>query len=102
MAVGYYQYNPGLAHGAQLRSFLQALELVNDAPKIQANMAQMIDGDGSDPAQFNVVTAQFGFPDNATAKAAWAELNSCIAKLQTDAQVTSVHAAIAQLIAKFR
>ena len=64
-------------------------------------LARMLNGDGTDVSHFNYMTLQCGFPDNATAKAAWDELNSLNAKLTTDANVTAVNAAILQIKAKF-
>lgn len=65
-------------------------------------MQVMIDGDGSSATHFTEVTARFGFTDNATAKAGWDELNSALFKLTTDAQVSSVQAAMLQLFSKLR
>lgn len=103
MAVGHISYNTGTQHGAMLRNGLTLLEdgldRLND---LKATMQLMIDGDGSDALHFAYMQEKFGFADNASAKAAWDELNSLLAKLNTDAQVSSVNAALLQAFAKFR
>ena len=39
--------------------------------ELMAMMAQMLDGDGSQDAHFATITTRFGFPDTATAHAAY-------------------------------
>lgn len=103
MAKTNIYFNDQTNHGRILRRGLNTLEegfeSLND---VLANMPHMIDGDGSDAAHFTEVTSRYGFADNATAKAAWDELNSLMAKLNTDNSVTSVNAAMLQAFAKMR
>ncbi len=103
MALDHISYNIGTQHGAMLRNGLTLLEdgldRLND---LLATMARMIDGDGSDAMHFAYMQEKFGFASNAAAKSAWDELNSLLAKLNTDSQVTSVNAALLQAFAKFR
>jgi hypothetical protein len=65
-------------------------------------MTQMLDGDGSAITHFNAHVAAYGFSDTTNAKAAYEELNALLAKLDTDASVSSVKTAIAQALARFR
>lgn len=44
---------------------------------------------------------KYGFPDTATAQAAYDELNSLQAKLNTNASITDMNAAMLQAFAKF-
>ncbi len=103
MAFTHVQFSATSTHGPLLRAALNNFEtgyrsLINLLPTI----VTMIDGDGSDPTHFVEVTARFGFQSDAQSKAAWDELNSVMAKLTTDADVTFVKAAIEQALAKFR
>lgn len=97
-------FNDQIPHGRLLRQYYNGLDAVNDlGPKILLLVPTMcLNGDASDAANFTEVTARFGFPDNATAKAAFDEFQSVNFKLTTDASVDSVHAAIAQFLAKLR
>lgn len=103
MAVGHITFDSRTAHGGQLKDavtdFNSGLDALNE---LFATMTQMKDGDGSQASHFDYAVAKFGFPDNIAAKAAYDELNSVLAKLNTDASVSSVSSAINQLIAKFR
>lgn len=103
MAVSHLYFNETTAHGRQFRAHLiqteQGYEGLNDDLAV---MARMIDGDGSSADHFTYMTAKYGFPDNATAKAAWDELNSLMGKLNTDGSVTFVNAALLQVFSKFR
>lgn len=103
MAVGHIGFNPASSHGGPLKdaitSFNDGLDQLNE---LFATMTQMKDGDGSQASHFDYAVAKFGFTDNVAAKAAYDELNSVLAKLNTDASVSNVNAAINQMIAKFR
>lgn len=69
--------------------------------ELMAMMAQMLDGDGSQDAHFATITTRFGFPDTATAHAAYSELLSCYSKTSGDGSVSSVRAARDQFVARF-
>lgn len=103
MATANLYFSTELAGGKLLRSgltsFENGFETLND---VLANMAHMIDGDGSSAAHFTEVMGRYGFDTTTTAKAAYDELASLLAKLNTDASVTSVNAAILQLLSKMR
>lgn len=73
-----------------------------DLNAIFATMGLMIDGDGSSADHFGYIKDKFGFDDNAGAKAGYEELASCLEKLNTDSSVSSVNAAILQVLNKFR
>lgn len=98
MAVAHIQYDPNLRHGQQLRGAMlslgSALDLVNE---LFAVMNQMRDGGSVTVYLQN----KFGFPDVATAQAAYDEINSLQLKLNSDASVTNVHTAIIQAVSKF-
>jgi hypothetical protein len=103
MAVAHINFNSGTQHGALLRSGLQRLEdAFHDLNELKSTMALMIDGDGSQAAHFPYMTQKFSFDNDAGAKAAWEELNSLLFKLNTDASVSSVNAALLQAFNKFR
>lgn len=102
MAVGHISFtNTQLGGQLQqaLHEFNSGLDALNE---LFATMTQMKDGDGSQASHFTYAVSKFGFPDTTAAKAAYDELGSVLAKLNTDASVSNVHAAIGQLIAKFR
>lgn len=103
MAFTHFQIGAASTHGPQLRSILSQLENGRSGLfQIIATMNTMIDGDGSLAAMFPEVTARFGFQSDAQSKAAWDELNSLQSKLNTDASVSSVAAAMVQAFNKFR
>ena len=96
-------FNDQLPHGRLLRSGLLGLE--NGKASMNAvlgSMATMITGDGSSSAHFPEVTTRFGFTSDANSKAAWDELQSLMAKLNTDGSVTAVDAAMKQAANKMR
>lgn len=91
------------SHAGFLRNSLSQLELGREGlSKLVAAMGLMLNGDGSLPAHFDEIVIRFGFPSTTIAKAAWDELNAANFKLQTDASVTAVKAALDQLFTKFR
>ena len=103
MATGSYPFNDQLPAGRLLRQALNGAESLLDVGNdLLLAVPQMLDGDGSSVAHFSEVTARFGFADNTKAKAAWEEFQSFMAKVNTDAQVTNVNAALKQALAKFR
>lgn len=103
MAVSHIAYSAGTQHGALLHSALGGLEAkFDDLNDIHASMALMIDGDGSQAAHFAYMTTKFGFSSDAVAKAAYEELSSLLFKLNTNASVTDVNAALLQAFNKFR
>lgn len=104
MAVAHLNFISSTTHGRLLResldSFERGLDGLND---VVGAMQLMIDGDGSSASHFLTLAARFGFENTgADAKAAWEELNSLLFKLNTDAQVSEVSAAIRQVLNKFR
>lgn len=62
------------------RTDARALQMIREGRELlKTNLAikaTMIDGDGSDAAQFTRLTSEQGFESNALAKASWDELNS--------------------------
>lgn len=103
MAVSHIGVNENTTYGRLLRDMLSMLEDGHDRlNELIAAMALMIDGDGSQAAHFTYITTKFGYASDAISKSAWEELNSLASKFNTDASVSSVKAAIAQALAKFR
>lgn len=114
MAISHLQFGNSTTAASNLRSGLQQLESGRETLiKVLAQMATMLSGDGSSIAHFDEVVIRFGVNDYATgqavtdaqrtvAKGLWDELNSCMAKLTTDASVSNVQAAILQLMNKTR
>jgi tetrahydromethanopterin S-methyltransferase subunit H len=104
MAITHISFNDQTNHGRQLRAHLNKLEeAVEGLDDLVKTMALMLDGDGTQSAHFtSYIITKFGFPDAATAKACWDELNSVSFKLQTNASVSDVNAAIKQVVNKHR
>jgi hypothetical protein len=108
MPLDHIDFDRTTRHGSLLQSALNQLqngrETLND---ILAGMGHMIDSDGSQDAHYSTMAAKFGFPSlqapsGAVARAAWNELNSMASKINTDASVSFVQAALLQAFAKFR
>lgn len=103
MAFTKIHFNGGLQHGQLLRSTLTSLENGHDGLNdIMAALALMIDGDGSSATHFEEVMTRMGTTSTANAKALYDELASLQFKLNTNASVTDVLAALNQAFAKFR
>lgn len=103
MAVNHIAFNDQTNHGRILRRALQHVEEgLKELNDLLATMQQMIDGDGSQAAHFTYATEKFGFGSDAITKAAWDELNSLASKLNTNANVSDVNAALLQAFNKFR
>jgi hypothetical protein len=103
MAVAHILYDKNSHYGAMFRTAIISLEKgYEDLNDLLATLATMLDGDGTQAAHFDYITARFGFESNVLAKAAWDELNSVMFKLNTDASVSSVNAALRQFFNKFR
>lgn len=101
MAFSHIYFADQVGYGLDLRRCLDHLKQGHDdLPMLLSVMATMIDGDGSQAAQFAEMTVRFGFPDNGAAKAAYDELNSLQGKFNTNASVANVQAALAQAFAK--
>lgn len=101
--ANFYNYNAtGSTHGRFLQ---RVVGTVSDGDhwfrELMALMAQMLDGDGSQDAHYATITTRFGFPDTATAHAAYSELQSCYGKISGDSSVSSVRAARDQFVARF-
>ena len=104
MAFNHITFNDQTAHGRLLRRMLnQAEESDREHAYVRDVMIQMCEGgDASDAANFAEVTARFGFPSNAKAKAAFDELDSAYSKTSGNGSVSNVRAARDQLYAKLR
>lgn len=90
-------------HGSMLRNLLNQLEFGRDTLfDMVATMQLMLEGDGTQDAHYSYMTTKFGFPDVATAHTAYNELVALQAKLNTNASVTNVLAAMDQAFNKFR
>lgn len=103
MAVGHLKFDDQTQHGRILRRFLNAVEETLDlGADLLAAFAQMIDGDGSQAAHFTYLTARLGTPSDAVTKSLWEELQSAYSKVSGDGSVSSVNAALKQVVAKLR
>lgn len=106
MAFQHLGYNHSSPYGNQLSYLLVNFEAsfngLTNSNGLIGTMALMIDGDGSQDAHYAEIKTQFGFATDAAARAAFNELLSVQGKLNTDASVSSVHAAITQALNKFR
>src|SRR5262245_54744953 len=99
MAIGHISYDKNSVEGQLLANTLAHLEQGLDGLKhVRDTMIQMRDGSTST----TYIVGKFGFPDTAAADAAFAEIDSAVGKLTTDAQVTNVATALKQLQDKFR
>lgn len=105
MAITHIKYGAaGATHSTLISVAKNRLEEGKGAlADLIATMALMINGDGTQEAHFTAyVIDAFGFPDAATAKAAWDELNSVHGKISGDGSVSFVNAALNQFFNKFR
>jgi hypothetical protein len=103
MAFTKIHFNDGLSHGRLLRSAINHLEDGRDGlNQLIAATQLMIDGDGSQITHFDEVMTRYGFPSTTVAKAAWEELLAVQTKINTNASVSNVLAALDQAFAKFR
>lgn len=102
MADNHYVFNRTLPAGFRLGVAFDALDSAKRLIAERETMTQMLDGDGSNVAHFNAHVAAYGFTDTTNAKAAYEELGALIGKIDTDASVSNVKAAIAQALARFR
>ena|SRR5690349_14273228 len=106
MAVTHIGFNANARTAARdrLRTLLANLEnglqqLINET----GAMGTMVGpGDGSADVDYATVASQYGIESNASARAAFNELLSVLGKLNTDASVSNVHAALLQAFNKFR
>lgn len=102
MAVSHISFNSNSEYGMQLRQALGFLERgKNEINDLLGVMATMIDGDGSQPAHYAYFVSRFGFSSNEDAQAAWNELQALMFKLNTEAGVDHVNAAMTQAFSKF-
>jgi len=103
MAFPKIHFSDSLPHARLVRDGLRHLETghdqLNDAV---AALELMIDGDPSEAASYEELMTRLGTTSTANAKALYDELASLRAKLNTNAEVTNVLAAINQAFAKLR
>jgi hypothetical protein len=102
MAVNHILFSTSTQFGAALSSAVKRFETsFGNLNELHATLALMIDGDGSDAAHFAYMATALG-STNAAAKAAYDELSSFLFKLNTNASVTDVNAALRQVANKLR
>lgn len=103
MADNHYVFDRTLPAGFRLGKACDALESMRQGLIDEHDtMIQMLSGVDTDPASYAAHVAAYGFTDTDNAKAAFLELGALVGKLDTDASVSSVKAAIAQALARFR
>lgn len=101
MPVGHITFDAFTPHGKLLRDNITKLQdSIDKLNDLRESMIQMIDGDGSQAAHFDYFIGKFGFLTNEDAKACFEELASMLFKLNTDAQVSNVQAALNQFFAR--
>jgi hypothetical protein len=101
----HYGFNRNIPAGFRLGRAHEGLDLAMVGLVAERDaMVQMRDGADcpSDSACYAAVTAAYGFSSNTEARGAFLELDSLVAKLTTDASVSSVNAAIKQFLARLR
>lgn len=100
MAIGHITYDRSSVEGQKLASALTSLEQgVAGIRQMRDAMIQMRDN-GTTSTSY--IVGKFGFTDPAVADAAFAEIDSLVNKLATDASVTNVATALKQIQDKFR
>jgi len=103
MAFNHIHFNDQTQYGRSLRRMLSMSEESDDLMRdVRDMMIQMRDGDGSQDAHYAELTARFGFPNDASARAAFEELDSAYSKTSGDGSVSNVRAARDQLFNKLR
>ena len=103
MAFNHIHFNDQTQYGRSLRRFLQQAEESDDLMKdVRDCMVQMLNGDGSQDVHYAEITGRYGFPDDASAHAAFSEIDSAYSKTSGDGTVSGVRAARDQLYAKLR
>ncbi len=94
-------YNPSKAGIQQAVNGMQQVRNGRELLRIAiADLQTMIDNDGAQTSDYATMATLCGFPDAATAKASWDEINSLFGKISTDSSVSSVYAAVNQCCAK--
>jgi hypothetical protein len=103
MAFLHLHFNDQTQYGRSLRRMLSMAEESDDLMRdVRQMMVFMRDGDGSQDAHYAEVTARFGFINDASARAAFEELDSAYSKTSGDGSVSNVRAARDQLFDKLR
>lgn len=107
MAANYIELDRTTEIGRRLSRYGQMLrEAVDGLAQTRAAMIQMRDGDGSQAAHYDVLAAEAGYvandyaDANTAARASFLELDSLLSKVNTDAEVSFVRAALDQFCAK--
>jgi hypothetical protein len=95
MAAGYIPYSASTPRQAELRSLIRQLKEVRERlTTVRSQMVQTIDG-----SDYTAMESEYGIAAG-KGDEAFAELDSCLAKLNSDASQTNILAAIDQLVAK--
>lgn len=103
MSFSHLYFSNSGQYGSMLRSALSQTETgIEQLGRVISVMNTMLGGDGSLDAHFTEITGRFGFPDDATSRSAWNELNSAWSKISVDTDVTFVNTALNQLFNKLR
>ncbi|MEO1063758.1 MAG: hypothetical protein AAFZ07_20260 [Actinomycetota bacterium] len=107
MAANHIKINSETEVGRQLTRYArQLVEAVDGLASVEAAMVQMRDGDGISASHYDLLATEAGYAAadyadaNTAAKASFDELASLLAKVNSDASVSNVRAAIDQFAAK--
>lgn len=103
MAYAHIFFQNNTQYGRLLRQMLNANETADDQLQdVRDVMVQMRDGDGSQDVHYARIQEKFGFDTDATARAAFEEIDSAFSKTSGNGSVSNVRAARDQLFAKLR
>ncbi len=99
MSVSHIQINPSLPHGSQVINAVRQIKVGIDA-LVDAFKTLELYKDAGTGLFTQTAVSDYGFADVAGAQACFDEVNSMQSKLTTDANVSSVNAAILQCFRK--
>lgn len=101
--MAHIYFNDTTKYGAMLRRMLAMMEQGDDQfTDVRGVMIQMLTGDGSQDAHYDVIATRFGFQSTADAHAAFSELDSAYSKTSGNGAVTDVRAARDQVVNRLR
>jgi hypothetical protein len=97
-------YQPSTStHGKYLQRMVTSNEDADRYLKeVRDVMVQMFEGDGSQDAHYSTIKTRFGFETDASAHAAFSEIDTAFSKTSGNASVSGVRAARDQLFSKLR
>ena len=83
------------------KSIPESAEIINLFNRMTADLAQLavafdalkskVDGSGADESHFTLATSKYGYPDNATAKRSYDQINSTLGNSEALKQAGAYH-----------